>query len=56
MFLFKFISSIFNNKKIDIFNKGNHFRDFTYIDITNYAYKIIDKPSKKKIYHFKFLT
>ena len=32
MSLFKFVKNISNNKFIEIFNKGNHFRDFTYID------------------------
>jgi len=32
MALFKFAKSISKNKKIDLYNKGNHHRDFTYID------------------------
>tara|TARA_B100000965_G_scaffold392832_1_gene402868 strand:+ start:3993 stop:4961 length:969 start_codon:yes stop_codon:yes gene_type:complete len=32
MALFKFTKSILQNKKIEIFNYGNHMRDFTYID------------------------
>ncbi len=32
MSLFKFVKNILNNKHIEIFNNGNHFRDFTYID------------------------
>ena len=32
MALFKFTRNILNNKKIDLYNKGNHKRDFTYID------------------------
>ena len=32
MALFKFTKSILQNKKIEIFNYGNHKRDFTYID------------------------
>ena len=36
MFLFKFVSSVLNNKKVPIYNFGKHSRDFTYIDdITN---------------------
>ena len=36
MFLFKFVSSVLNNKKVSIYNFGKHSRDFTYIDdITN---------------------
>ena len=32
MALFKFTKNILKNKKIDLFNYGNHTRDFTYID------------------------
>ena len=32
MALFKFVKSILNNKKIDIYNHGKMERDFTYID------------------------
>ena len=32
MALYKFVKSIKKNKKIDVYNNGNHFRDFTYID------------------------
>ena len=32
MALFKFTKNIIENKKIEIFNKGNHSRDFTYCD------------------------
>tara|TARA_B100000073_G_C23713465_1_gene565070 strand:- start:280 stop:1254 length:975 start_codon:yes stop_codon:yes gene_type:complete len=32
MALFKFMKKIFQNKAIDLYNQGNHLRDFTYID------------------------
>ena len=32
MALFKFTKNIINNKKIELYNFGNHFREFTYID------------------------
>jgi UDP-glucuronate 4-epimerase len=32
MALFKFTKSILNNQKIEVYNNGNHTRDFTYID------------------------
>lgn len=32
MALFKFVSAIINNQKIDIYNNGDMYRDFTYID------------------------
>ena len=32
MAYYKFTKKIINGKKIDLFNNGNHMRDFTYID------------------------
>lgn len=50
MALFKFASSILNNKPIDVFNFGEMFRDFTYIDDLVKAIRLlIDiNPSKDK--------
>tara|TARA_Y100001970_G_C14259925_1_gene879561 strand:- start:16826 stop:17794 length:969 start_codon:yes stop_codon:yes gene_type:complete len=42
MALFKFTKNILRGKRIDIFNKGKHVRDFTYVeDIVNGICKII---------------
>ncbi len=50
MALFKFANSIIKNKKIELYNKGNHIRDFTYIDdVVNQIINLINKPSRKKI-------
>ena len=50
MALFKFVSSGISGKKADLFNSGNHIRDFTYIDdIVSSISKLIDKKSKNKI-------
>jgi UDP-glucuronate 4-epimerase len=47
MAYYKFTQSIINNKKIDVYNNGNHFRDFTYItDIVKFISKIIQKDNK----------
>lgn len=47
MALFKFTKNIIKGKKIDVYNHGNHSRDFTYIDdAVLQLYKII--KSKKK--------
>ena len=47
MALQKFASSIMNNKIIEVFNNGNHKRDFTYIDdITECMSRVIDKPAQ----------
>ena len=50
MALFKFTKSIKNAKSLKLFNKGNHIRDFTYIDdVTESIVKLIKKPSNNKI-------
>ena len=44
MALFKFTKGILNKKKIDIYNQGKMFRDFTFIDdIVDGIYKLINK-------------
>jgi len=49
MALFKFTKSILEGKKIDIYNKGNLYRDFTYIDdIVNGILLLIKKIPKYK--------
>ncbi len=48
MALFKFAKAIFNNQQADLFNKGNHVRDFTYIDdITESINRILNKKDKE---------
>ena len=49
MAYFKFTKQILNKKKIDIYNKGKMYRDYTYIDdIVDGIYKLIYKiPSLK---------
>ena len=50
MAMYKFTKNIISNKKIELFNKGNFLRDFTYIsDIINSISKLILKPPKKII-------
>jgi UDP-glucuronate 4-epimerase len=47
MALFKFTKNILEDKPIDVFNHGNHTRDFTYIDdIVEGVIKTLDNPSK----------
>jgi len=49
MALFKFTKAILNNKKIDIYNNGKMYRDFTYIDdIVNGIALLINKPPSQK--------
>ncbi len=46
MALFKFTKAILEGKPIDVFNHGNHTRDFTYIDdIVKGVIKTIDNPA-----------
>ncbi len=50
MALFKFTESIVKEKKLELYNNGNHYRDFTYVDdIVEAIVKLIPKPSKKDI-------
>ena len=50
MSLFKFTKAMLNNQPLELYNKGNHYRDFTYIDdVIDGIIKIIKKPFKKKI-------
>ena len=53
MSLYKFVNSALSNKKINVYNKGKHIRDFTYInDVVNAVYKIFKKRVKV---HIKFI-
>ena len=55
MALFKFTKGILANKKIDIYNNGKMYRDFTYIDdIVNGIYLLINKvPNIKQFNKYK---
>lgn len=47
MSLFMFTRSIIDGKPIDVFNYGNHLRDFTYIDdIVEGIIRVIDNPAQ----------
>ena len=44
MALFKFVSAILEDKPIDIYNQGEMYRDFTYVeDLVSAIYLLIDK-------------
>ena len=53
MMIQKYIFNSFNNKKFELYNYGNHTRDFTYIDdVTNILVKLIKKNfSKHEIFN-----
>ena len=57
MFIMKFLKSLYSNQKLDLFNKGNHSRDFTYIDdVIEIIKKLIVKKSKKKYQIFNLCS
>jgi UDP-glucuronate 4-epimerase len=57
MAIFKFTRNILLGKKIDVFNYGNHFRDFTHVsDIKDAIIKIVKKGDKIKKPYFKILN
>ena len=50
MALFKFVDKMIKGKKIELYNYGNHLRDFTYIDdVVKGIVNVLNKPPKKKI-------
>ena len=50
MSLFKFTESLIKSKEIELFNKGNHVRDFSYVeDISIAIEKLLRKPPKTKV-------
>jgi len=50
MALFMFTKSIIEDKPIEVFNYGNHKRDFTYIDdIVQGIIKVLDRPAESDI-------
>tara|TARA_Y100000591_G_scaffold161414_1_gene139088 strand:- start:369 stop:1376 length:1008 start_codon:yes stop_codon:yes gene_type:complete len=50
MAYFKFTKKILNGKKIDIYNKGKMYRDYTYIDdIVDGIYKLINNPPQQNL-------
>ena len=50
MSYFKFVKNIINGLPIDVYNHGNHSRDFTYIDdIVDGILKIIERPAIKTL-------
>ena len=48
MAFYKFVKNIKNNKKIEIFNSGNHFRDFSYVE--NIADGILKACFKSRVF------
>ena len=42
MAYYKFTKKIINNEKIQLYNRGNHLRDFTYIDDVINSINLLD--------------
>ena len=55
MALFKFTKNILKKKKIDLYNRGHHVRDFTYIDdiVKSIYLSLKNIPKKNKSYNLK---
>lgn len=53
MSLYKFIDKLFKNQKLPIYNKGNHIRDFTYVDdvVANIKILLNHPPTSKNNYY-----
>ena len=52
MAIHKFTNNIIKNKKINLYNSGNNFRDFTHVDdVINALEKICKTTPKFKTYH-----
>ena len=50
MALFKFTKAMIEGEKIQVFNYGNHRRDFTYIDdIVEGVIRVLDKPAQSNL-------
>ena len=59
MSYFKFVSAIMHNIPIDIYNNGQMYRDFTYIDdLVSCIYQLIDKipETNKKIFNLDSIS
>jgi UDP-glucuronate 4-epimerase len=53
MAIFSFVKSLISGQKINVFNQGNHYRDFSYVeDVAEGTQKILF--SKKKFYNKNF--
>jgi len=52
MALFKFVENIIKGKPIELYNSGNHSRDFSYIDnVVDFISSCSNKIKRKKSIH-----
>jgi UDP-glucuronate 4-epimerase len=57
MFIMKYINASLNNKKFELYNYGNHYRDFTYVDdVVRFVKKIVYKKIKENFLIFNICS
>jgi UDP-glucuronate 4-epimerase len=57
MFIMKYINASLNNKKFELYNYGNHYRDFTYIDdVIGFVKKLVFKRIKENFLIFNICS
>jgi UDP-glucuronate 4-epimerase len=57
MFIMKYINASLNNKKFELYNYGNHYRDFTYVDdVIRFVKKLVFKRIKENFSTFNICS
>ena len=57
MFIYKYLESLINKKKFNLFNRGNHLRDYTHIeDVVEIMNLLISKKMNKKFEIFNICS
>ena len=57
MFIYKYLESLINKKKFNLFNNGNHLRDYTHIDdVVKIMDLLISKKMSKKFEIFNICS
>jgi UDP-glucuronate 4-epimerase len=57
MFIMKYINASLNNKKFELYNYGNHYRDFTYVDdVIGFVKKLVFKRIKENFSIFNICS
>ena len=57
MFIYKYLESLINKKRFNLFNSGNHLRDYTHIDdVVKIMDLLISKKMSKKFEIFNICS
>ena len=57
MSLYKFVYNILNNKPIELYNNGDHIRDFTYVDDVIFnIFNLFEKAKRNKLKNFDIIN